>query len=153
MGLAQGFCKEFLVWKSLKHPNVLPLLGVVMTKVQFTMVSEWMMNGNINQFVAEHWDVNGFELVSFPLELPLPSLVVDNYAMLVVGRCCNGLDLYARSGDGPWQSQGSASLKAAATSLHLPALICWANILVDQDCHARLADFGLLRILLSGPTV
>ena len=26
-------------------------------------------------------------------------------------------------------------------------IICQANILVDQDCHARLADFGLLTII------
>lgn len=36
-----------------------------MTKTRFAMVSEWMMNGDINQFVMEHQDVNRFELVRF----------------------------------------------------------------------------------------
>ena len=37
-----------------------------MTETEFAMVSEWMPNGNINQFVKEHSDANRFELVSFP---------------------------------------------------------------------------------------
>ena len=34
-----------------------------MDKDQFAMVSEWMANGNINEFVKAHWKVNRFELV------------------------------------------------------------------------------------------
>ena len=30
------------------------------------MVSEWMENGNLNQFVKAHWDANRFKLVRFP---------------------------------------------------------------------------------------
>ena len=63
----QRFCKEFVAWKALRHPNVLPLLGVLMSGTQFAMVSRWMSNGNINQFVKAHQDVNRFELVSFGL--------------------------------------------------------------------------------------
>ena len=29
----------------------------------FAMVSEWMTNGNINEFIEENQDVNRFELV------------------------------------------------------------------------------------------
>jgi hypothetical protein len=46
-----------------------------MTKGEFVMASEWMANGNINEFVEAHWEVNRFELVGpcffrFP-QLPL----------------------------------------------------------------------------------
>jgi len=34
-----------------------------MTETQFAMVSEWMTNGNINQFVKTHQEANRFELV------------------------------------------------------------------------------------------
>ena len=61
----QRFCKEFVTWKALRHQNVLPLLGVIMTGTQSAMVSEWMTNGNINQFVTTHQDANRFELVRF----------------------------------------------------------------------------------------
>ena len=75
--LVQVFCKEFVTWKALNHPNVLPLLGVMMTGGRFAMVSEWMANGNINEFVAEHWNANRFELVSSPSKLLRSSLVTD----------------------------------------------------------------------------
>ena len=63
--IAQRFCREVVTWKSLRHPNVLPLLGVTMGKKVFAMVSEWMVNGNINGFVRAHRDANRFELVRF----------------------------------------------------------------------------------------
>jgi serine/threonine protein kinase len=53
-----------MTWNTLDHPNVLPLLGVMMDDEQFVMVSEWMSNGNINQFTKTHKDANRFELVS-----------------------------------------------------------------------------------------
>jgi len=52
-----------VTWKALCHQNVLPLLGVTMSNKQFAMVSEWMDNGNINEFIKTHKDVNRFELV------------------------------------------------------------------------------------------
>ena len=63
------------MWKTLDHPNVLPLLGVTMGNNQFAMVSEWMVNGNISEYVKAHRNVNRFELVG--LALPLASLLAD----------------------------------------------------------------------------
>ena len=54
-----------MTWGTLRHPNVLPLLGATMGGYQFVMVSEWMANGNINEFVKVQSDVNRFELVGF----------------------------------------------------------------------------------------
>ena len=61
----QTFCKEVVTWRSLCHPNVLPLLGVTMGEKLFEMVSEWMDNGNINEFIRVHMDANRFKLVGF----------------------------------------------------------------------------------------
>ena len=52
-----------MTWETLRHPNVLSLLGVTMGDEQFAMVSEWMANGNINEFVKAHRNVNRLELV------------------------------------------------------------------------------------------
>ena len=65
-----------------------------MAENQFAMMSEWMTNENINQFVKAHRDANRFELLSSPFEL-LSSAGVDDYTTSVVGRCCEGLDLHA----------------------------------------------------------
>lgn len=40
-----------------------------MTKTEFAMVSEWMVNGNINEFVKTHPGENRLRLVSFPVEV------------------------------------------------------------------------------------
>jgi len=61
------------MWKALHHPNVLSLIGVTMTETQFAMISEWMVNGNINEFSKAHPDVNRLVLVGFPLSASLPS--------------------------------------------------------------------------------
>ena len=58
----QRFCKEVLTWRALCHPNVLPLLGVTMGE-RFTMVSEWMENGNVTEFIRANRDVNRLKLV------------------------------------------------------------------------------------------
>ena len=63
--MTQMFCKEVMTWKALRHQNVLPLLGVTMSTNQFAMASEWMDNGNINEFIKAHGDVDRFELVRF----------------------------------------------------------------------------------------
>ena len=56
-----------MIWSGLHHQNVLPLVGVtmIMEKKLFVMVSEWMENGNINEFVKKHANVNRLELVCF----------------------------------------------------------------------------------------
>ena len=51
------------MWKTLRHPNVLPLLGVTMTGTRFVMVSEWMKNGHINEFVKANINVDRLGLV------------------------------------------------------------------------------------------
>ena len=58
-----------MAWSALRHPNVLPLLGATITGDQFAMVSEWMVNGNINEFIKAHPDADRLELVSFPFEV------------------------------------------------------------------------------------
>jgi len=103
----QRFCKEVITWKSLRHPNVLPLLGVIMAGTKFAMVSDWMANGNINQFVKAHRDANRFELVSSPLKFLTFSIIVDGSMTLVVGRCREWLDPYAQARNDPWGPQRS----------------------------------------------
>jgi len=62
------------MWKALDHPNVVPLLGVPRdrSRLKFAMVSEWMTNGNINEFIRACPDANRFKLVRFR---PWPSYI------------------------------------------------------------------------------
>lgn len=61
------------MWSKLCHPNVLPLLGAAMDGARFVMVSEWMANGNINEFVKANPDADRLELVGFLFEVLLTS--------------------------------------------------------------------------------
>ncbi|KAF9259586.1 hypothetical protein L218DRAFT_874307 [Marasmius fiardii PR-910] len=52
------FCQEALVWTQLCHPNIIPLLGVNTTlfSSSFSLVSPWMVNGDIITFLKENPD-------------------------------------------------------------------------------------------------
>ena len=51
------------MWKSLRHPNLLPLLGVTMAGTKLVMVSDWMIYGTINEFLKSHPNADRLELV------------------------------------------------------------------------------------------
>ena len=63
------FCKGIMTWKALRHPDALPLIGATMTGTQLAMVSEWMPNGNINEFLRAHPDADQLELVRGPFSV------------------------------------------------------------------------------------
>jgi len=67
MNMLQRFCREGVAWKHLRHPNILPLIGVTVSNQRFAMVSSWMENGNINEFVEKDRHVNRIELVRVAL--------------------------------------------------------------------------------------
>lgn len=109
--ITSRFCKEVVAWRTLRHPNILSLLGVTMDNSFFSMATEWMRNGNINEYIKSNPDANRFELLK---------------------DVANGL-IYMHG-----QAMVHGDLKGA-------------NVLIDEDGHARLADFGLLTFV-SDPT-
>ena len=50
---------------TLRHPNILPLLGVTISENRLVMVSEWMEKGNIEEFVNANPNVDRLEIVCF----------------------------------------------------------------------------------------
>ena len=57
------------MWKRLKHPNIVGLIGVTRNPLQF--VSEWMPNGTLTEYLGDNPGANRIGLVSFPCD--------DNY--------------------------------------------------------------------------
>lgn len=55
------FYGEAVVWKRLRHPNVVPFLGV--TTAPFQLVSRWMPNGTLTDYVNAKHHVNRISLV------------------------------------------------------------------------------------------
>lgn len=62
--LSQRFCKEVVLWSTLSHPNIMRFVGVYgdMEGGQFATVSEWMLHGNIVEYIKKA-HVNRLELV------------------------------------------------------------------------------------------
>ena len=83
--------------RALRHPDVLPLIGAIMSWARFEMVSDWMINGNINKFVEKHPNVNRLELTG----LPCGTSLSFTSSLLTVGQRIQSLLLH----------RGSASIK------------------------------------------
>lgn len=61
---SQSLSREAVTWKCLAHPNVVPLLGVVVTS--FQLVSIWMPGGTLQEYIKEHPDADRVRLVGSP---------------------------------------------------------------------------------------
>ena len=71
-----------MTWKCLRHLNVLPLLGVTMIENRLVMVSEWMENGNVIEFVKANDNVDRLGLVcSSPDDITLLAADDDTTAV------------------------------------------------------------------------
>ena len=62
---SQPLYGEAVVWKRLRHPNVVPFLGVATASLQ--LVSKWMPNGTLTEYVSTQPHVDRISLVSVPL--------------------------------------------------------------------------------------
>ena len=46
------FCEEAVMWKRLRHPNIVPFIGITRDPMQ--LVSEWMPNGTLTRYINTH---------------------------------------------------------------------------------------------------
>lgn len=52
----KDFSAEIIIWRQLVHPNVLPFHGIYYSdtlRTEICLVSAWMENGNITEFLAK----------------------------------------------------------------------------------------------------
>ncbi|KAF8990025.1 hypothetical protein BDQ17DRAFT_1372489 [Cyathus striatus] len=64
--LFKGFYKEAILWRYLVHPNLLPFYGIYQlgdTGGRICLVSPWMSNGNICQYLQRYPDTNRQHLI------------------------------------------------------------------------------------------
>jgi len=57
------YCKAAIVSKRMNHPNVLSIEGVAPELFRYGMVSQWMSNGDMLDYVTRHPEVNRLELL------------------------------------------------------------------------------------------
>ncbi|KAH7345477.1 kinase-like domain-containing protein [Rhizoctonia solani] len=55
--------RELFYWSRMEHPNIHQLMGVILFKDQYLgMVSEWMENGNLHEYLRKHPSVDHYQL-------------------------------------------------------------------------------------------
>jgi serine/threonine protein kinase len=115
--IRKQFCNEAVLWRQLKHPNILPLLGVniKLFDPSFCLITPWMGNGDIISYSKQNTTHN------------------RHTALLEIAA---GLSyLHSRN---PPITHGD---------------IRGANILVTDDAHCCLADFGLAIITVGSQSL
>ncbi|KAF9443254.1 kinase-like protein [Macrolepiota fuliginosa MF-IS2] len=68
----KGFTREAIVWKQLNHPNLLPFCGIYQLddgNGRICLVSPWMENGNIIEYLKENPDT---------ARIPLPNIMITS---------------------------------------------------------------------------
>lgn len=59
--------RETYNWSKMKHENVQQLLGIIMFEGRLGMVSLWMENGDLEQYIQRNPRVDRYKLVSLLL--------------------------------------------------------------------------------------
>ena len=72
--ILQAFCKEAVMWKYLKHQNILPLIGVSTSPIQ--LISKWMPGGNLSEYIGEHPEADRVRLVGVIPAMITPRLTI-----------------------------------------------------------------------------
>ena len=67
-------CEEAVMWKYLKHENVLPLLGTSVSPPQ--LVSPFKAAGNLSEYLKEHPGARGLRIVSVSLAKIAPAALI-----------------------------------------------------------------------------
>lgn len=53
------------MWKRITHPNIVPFLGVSQAPAPLSMVSEWMVNGNVRDYIGKNPYASRLQLVCY----------------------------------------------------------------------------------------
>ena len=61
------------MWKHLKHPNIIPLLGVTINP--FQLISEWMPSGDLPDYIGRNPSADRLGLVSNLAVMSIPRLL------------------------------------------------------------------------------
>ncbi|OCH89378.1 kinase-like protein [Obba rivulosa] len=62
--ILKSFCKEAVVWKYLRHPNITPFYGVNTTLFPLCFVCEWMTRGTITVYLKQSPGANRIKLLT-----------------------------------------------------------------------------------------
>ncbi|CAE6468110.1 unnamed protein product [Rhizoctonia solani] len=130
--------REVYYWSRMKHQHVHQLLGVVVFKENcLGMVSEWMENGNLREYMLRKQDLDRYEIVSIILlgywgtAYPSDSVYQSHRAW----HTCTNATLYTATS----KRQVTGVTSSLADWLLFSAQL---NVLISSEGIVKLADFG-----------
>ncbi|XP_059495743.1 discoidin domain-containing receptor 2-like isoform X3 [Stegostoma tigrinum] len=119
------FLKEVKIMSRLKDPNIIRLLGVCVRDDPLCMITEYMENGDLNQFLANHeLEEKTTSTTNIPT-ISYPSLI-------------------------HLASQIASGMKYLASMNFVHRDLATRNCLVGENYTIKIADFGMSRNLYSG---
>ncbi|KAG8698335.1 hypothetical protein FRC08_005994 [Ceratobasidium sp. 394] len=60
--ILKATAREIYAWSKLRHPNILELIGFSTFRGQISIVSSWMENGTLPEYVSKHPEADRFQL-------------------------------------------------------------------------------------------
>ena len=125
------------MWKYLKHPNIVPLLGI--TVAPFQLISVWMSNGDLPGHIRRNPNADRLKLVGVHPIGFTPGLLLSPAVRHSKGPV---LSPYLQCDS--WGPQGSMWLSQTRfLTVLTPDQL---NILMDASGNARIVDFGLATV-------
>ncbi|KAG9081613.1 hypothetical protein FRC07_014469, partial [Ceratobasidium sp. 392] len=79
---AQRAARELYTWSKCQHVNVLPLLGLVLFQGQIRMVSHWMENGSLPDYLKKHPELDRCDMARFLSFLEQSAQICDGVMYL-----------------------------------------------------------------------
>ncbi|KAG9467028.1 hypothetical protein GDO78_015752 [Eleutherodactylus coqui] len=119
------FLKEIKIISRLKHPNIIRLLGVCVRDDPLCMITEYMENGDLNQFLSQREIRSQFTTAN-----NIPSVSLHNLLYM--------------------STQIAAGMKYLASLNFVHRDLATRNCLVGNSHTIKIADFGMSRNLYSG---
>ncbi|XP_067830092.1 discoidin domain-containing receptor 2-like isoform X2 [Heptranchias perlo] len=119
------FLKEVKIMSRLKDPNIIRLLGVCVRDDPLCMITEYMENGDLNQFLCNHELEEKIANASNIPSISYPSLV-------------------------HMASQIASGMRYLATMNFVHRDLATRNCLVGESYTIKIADFGMSRNLYAG---
>eukprot|EP00128_Syssomonas_multiformis_P014976 Colp12_sorted_trinity150504_noHs@21578 len=101
--LQEAFLKEVCVAVEFEHPNVVRLIGVSTLEQPMLMVMEYMQNGDLRKYLAEHLDTEPRMLLRMAMQVACGLAYLGNHKFvhrdLAARNCMVAADLTVKIGD------------------------------------------------------
>ncbi|XP_074188738.1 epithelial discoidin domain-containing receptor 1 isoform X4 [Rhinolophus sinicus] len=126
------FLKEVKIMSRLKDPNIIRLLGVCVQDDPLCMITDYMENGDLNQFLSAH-QLEGKAAQGVPGEEEAAQGPTISYPMLL-----------------HVAAQIASGMRYLATLNFVHRDLATRNCLVGENFTIKIADFGMSRNLYAG---